>query len=70
MQPLIRRRCVTCVKWRTQEQKAEEELSRVWRKPRLSWKRSETLHRFVSFRRERRTRDRYNRDTTSMFTLC
>lgn len=57
----------TSVKWRTQEQKAEEELSRVWTKPRLSWNRSATLHRFVSFSKENSTRARYSRVTTTMF---
>ncbi len=60
----------TSVKCSTQEQKAEEELSRVWTNPRLSWNLSATLHRLVSFSRENSTRDRYILLTTPMSTLC
>lgn len=56
------------MKCSTQEQKAEEELRRIWMKPRLSWNFSATLHKFVSFSKVTSTRAKYIRFTTSMST--
>lgn len=64
----MKKEALTSVKCSTQEQKAEEELRRIWRKPRLSWNFSATLHRFVSFSKVNSTRAKYIRFTTSMST--